>query len=73
MTLGDSVLDGDDVPEAPNELVAVTDAVVVADCVGMDDGVDDGGRTNCGTGATPRNTTPAAAVATTAVAAVDGT
>ena len=69
MLLGDGVLDGDDVPEAPNELVAVSDAVVVAVCVG----VGNGGTTNCGTGATPRSTVPADAVATTVVAAVDGT
>ena len=69
----DDVLDGEAVvDDEPVEVgVDVPDAVAVAVTVCV--GVDAGGRTNCGTGATPRNTVPADAVAMTVVAAVDGT
>ena len=63
----DGVFDGEPVEVGVDVPDAVT--VAIADC----DGVDDDGRTYCGTGATPRNTVPADAVAMTVVAAVDGT
>ena len=66
----------------PVELgVAVLVAVCVADCVPVAvcdgvavlSGVAPNSAADCGTGATPRNTVPTAAVAITILAAVDGT